>query len=782
MAVLIDGSKLQYPQSDVKPASISDSEGRLLFYSGAQHNSGGTLSFDPTYNGDHEIMKNGESSIYSVISWDHIILPIPGDTNMFYLIKTNRGIPDTGLCTFVYDIIDVSKQNGFGEVIKKDTSTGKPYPHDPIIEVCAIFKHSNNLDSWFLTWQYNFDNQLEYHKMYAYLFDSKGVKDTVYSSIKKGAYGWNFIETGHDNKEFLMAYKTGLKGETQSAVIFNFNSTTGIATEKRTFKICDSCGVIEAEYSPDGKKLFFSLHNHTRTDTINFLGNGSAYLAVFDLEGNSEEIANSKRKIGRQYDYYNQRNGYYMYGDIKAGPNGKIYTGLVGSNKLLSIDNPNAPIEEITITEDAVDLKGKQFYGDFPLFLPNYYNVHLELLINTPVCQGESINLRASLSDTLYERIWHWAGPNGFESDEQNPIVPNASLEHSGWYVLKATVNGAELFDSVYVEVQELSKPEITGANTAFLNETKLYRTPNTKKAVNLWTAVGGDIIGSDKLDTVNVKWTIKGEGKVILEQFFSEFECKGYSELLINITDWNKLTIQGDDAVCLNDTTEHTTAYHSDINYSWSVDNGVILSEEPNKITVHWPQLSTGKIELISYNQLTEQRDTTELTIIINENPPKPGIKQEGKYLVTEEYDSHQWFLNGVKVVGETRNFITPKENGKYQVIVTDSNGCRSDLSDEFDYILSVDDEIMLSVISPNPASDYIEINLNYVMPAQAGIHNLSVKVYDVLGNVVVSESFTHPLPPSQEGELSRIDISSLNPGVYFVKVGSKVSKFVKI
>jgi len=93
-----------------------------------------------------------------------------------------------------------------------------------------------------------------------------------------------------------------------------------------------------------------------------------------------------------------------------------------------------------------------------------------------------------------------------------------------------------------------------------------------------------------------------------------------------------------------------------------------------------------------------------------------------------------------------------------------------------------SSDDEIF---ITPNPASDYIEINLNYVISAKAGavrpaelIQVLNVKVYDVLGSLVIS----NPLNPPCQGDLCRIDISYLRPGVYFVRVEGSMYKFVKI
>ena len=76
-------------------------------------------------------------------------------------------------------------------------------------------------------------------------------------------------------------------------------------------------------------------------------------------------------------------------------------------------------------------------------------------------------------------------------------------------------------------------------------------------------------------------------------------------------------------------------------------------------------------------------------------------------------------------------------------------------------------------SVIYPNPATDYIDVMLNEVKHPF-----LSVKIYDILGVCVG----THPLAPSREGESVRLDVSGLSPGVYFVRVGGRMYKFVKM
>lgn len=79
---------------------------------------------------------------------------------------------------------------------------------------------------------------------------------------------------------------------------------------------------------------------------------------------------------------------------------------------------------------------------------------------------------------------------------------------------------------------------------------------------------------------------------------------------------------------------------------------------------------------------------------------------------------------------------------------------------------------------ISPNPASDYIEINIDSrgVNPSAE-----SIRIFDLLGTEMQSTSVSYADTPAGGGQV-RIDISSLQPGVYFVRIGNEVRKFVKL
>ncbi len=80
---------------------------------------------------------------------------------------------------------------------------------------------------------------------------------------------------------------------------------------------------------------------------------------------------------------------------------------------------------------------------------------------------------------------------------------------------------------------------------------------------------------------------------------------------------------------------------------------------------------------------------------------------------------------------------------------------------------------------IHPNPATDYIYINFNDLERDDSPSNNSgsgSVKIYNTLGQCV-----SHLTPTLSKGEGVRIDVLQLPTGVYFVRYGNRVEKFVK-
>ena len=80
-----------------------------------------------------------------------------------------------------------------------------------------------------------------------------------------------------------------------------------------------------------------------------------------------------------------------------------------------------------------------------------------------PICVGDTIKLNCV---TLGTTSYSWTGPNGYTSNLQNPVIPNAQANATGWY--KVTVQpefcGTTVKDSIYITTSYLSAGLASGA------------------------------------------------------------------------------------------------------------------------------------------------------------------------------------------------------------------------------------------------------------------------------------------------------------------------------
>lgn len=58
---------------------------------------------------------------------------------------------------------------------------------------------------------------------------------------------------------------------------------------------------------------------------------------------------------------------------------------------------------------------------------------------NSPLCSGDTLLLTTSLSGGKLPITYSWTGPNGFVSTDANPVIPNATVDNSGTYIVSVT-------------------------------------------------------------------------------------------------------------------------------------------------------------------------------------------------------------------------------------------------------------------------------------------------------------------------------------------------------
>ncbi len=153
--------------------------------------------------------------------------------------------------------------------------------------------------------------------------------------------------------------------------------------------------------------------------------------------------------------------------------------------------------------------------------------------------------------------------------------------------------------------------------------------------------------------------------------------------------------------------------------------------------------------------------------------------VEVENAQIISTKYSIRRWnvnregILDSIDFTDDNGTWIIDlSSDSKYLAAGSDSGHIRLFKIDE---IFSVEDgkyrDKTYISISPNPATDFIEISVG----AQGTVPN--IRIFNVFGEIV-----KNPTPILPEGEVIRIDVSGLPSGVYFVRVGEKVGKFLKI
>ncbi len=78
---------------------------------------------------------------------------------------------------------------------------------------------------------------------------------------------------------------------------------------------------------------------------------------------------------------------------------------------------------------------------------------------NSPVCEGGEINL--FVNNLPAYATCKWWGPNGFESDEVSPVIPNVTKSHAGLYYVQITTHDGLKSEEVPVKVNVLSNASV---------------------------------------------------------------------------------------------------------------------------------------------------------------------------------------------------------------------------------------------------------------------------------------------------------------------------------
>ena len=380
--------------------SISDNSGNLLFYTDGSY----------VWNRNHQYMPNGTGLLGDRSSTQSaIIVPKPGDNDIYYVFTVGSNRSNTGLH---YSVVDMSQENGLGAVTTRNTR---------LLSLCsekitAVLKDCISKSMWVVTFASEDGNSASYNTFHAFEVSSNGVNPT---SIKT-SFPINIL----DPRGYLKLSPDGTKMACANLSADNENSTSNDQLflydfDTATGKVSNSVELqiygqnhnpYGIEFSPNSQLLYVHAYNNFRADNDDGEDNDNpishtSSLVQFNL---------ARTNIQGSMVVIDERQLYR--GGLQLGPDGKIYRALsdtynTGLPSLGVINEPNEIGFACNYQHAAIDLSPNQSAQGLPPFIQSIFNVQIDIIkngesdINLTLCEGESFRLTSEdISGATY--IW----------------------------------------------------------------------------------------------------------------------------------------------------------------------------------------------------------------------------------------------------------------------------------------------------------------------------------------------------------------------------------------
>ena len=363
-----------------------------------------------------------------------------------------------------------------------------------------------------------------------------------------------------------------------------------------------------------------------------------------------------------------------------TGPNG--FSSLQQNPSILNATNAASGIYTVTITSAS----GCTSTATTNVLVSNTPIAYAAA--NSPVCAGTSLSLSAS-GGTSYS----WTGPNGFISQQQNPVIPNVSVLAEGTYTV--TVSNANGCTSVTTtDVTVIPNPTIAtqpaSQNVCTGNSVTFSVSANNATGYQ-WRKNGINIPGANSsMYTIPVVSLSDGGNYSVL-----------VSNSCANVLSGNAALTVAPSVVILSQPSSQTICSGSSVTFSVATNNATVYQWKKNGNDIPGANGSSytiasivpgdaGNYSVLAVNSCSDATSSSAV-LVVNTIPTiatQPvnqsvctGNSVTFSVVASSNATGYQWRKNGTNISGATNSTYTiPSVNsghaGNYTVIVKGTCG----------------------------------------------------------------------------------------------------------
>jgi hypothetical protein len=237
-------------------------------------------------------------------------------------------------------------------------------------------------------------------------------------------------------------------------------------------------------------------------------------------------------------------------------------------------------------------------------------------------CDGRPINLSSTY---LPNFSYAWAGPNGYYSSDQNPIISSASAANEGVYLCTATYGNCILEDTAKVVVNPVPVLSGTSSNTPVCRGTSiLFDTDVVPGATYQWTGPAG-FNSTQHMPAINY-CSFANEGDYYLTATVDGCESEP-DTIFVDIDILTPTpTAGGGGQKCLGEQINLTANTIAGATYKWYGPNGY-FSADQNPVIAAATLVHHGDFSVVAdINGCLSEPDTESVEVLISTPTPNAG------------------------------------------------------------------------------------------------------------------------------------------------------------
>lgn len=534
-------------------ASVSDSNGNLLFYS-----DGVTV-----YNRKHEVMPNGDSLNGHFSTTQMAVVKKPLSSGSYYLFSIGLSPNPEGL--FV-STLDMRLDSGFGDVTTIKNQLLLPNSCEKVTTV----SHANQRDVWVLAHKWNSD------EIYAFLVTPNGISTTpvvsrtgftVVPSFIGKASAAGQMKVSPDGAHLAVAHYTiGV------SLVLDFDDVTGVASSPIALPYRSACYGVE--FSSNGQFLY--------------LGEGffptTGRLYQYDLA--ASDVPASEVLLVE----WDRSQGGVNFGSLQLAPDNKIYLSIALAKQVAVINTPN----NAGLACDVVLNQFPLLSGSPTLGLPSFNSslFYKPDFSHSHACTGAATRF-TTYAETADSVVWDF-------DDPQSGVLNRATTaEASHTYITPGTYSVTLYFyrrgtcDTIVREVEVSEAAVDLGSDTTLCHRQRLFLDGATSGATYLWQD-----------SSTSATRAVSAPGLYWQEVSFKG--CTSRDTLHVSYIHVPPVSLGADTALCIGEELRlNATAPH--VQYAWQDGSkeATFLVEEPGTYAVTLSQQHCQRSDSIKVGYL---------------------------------------------------------------------------------------------------------------------------------------------------------------------------------